>query len=161
MSATRDVLAGLVALVQGSTGATVCAVPSGTFRRVATPVEELPAGAAGRPTPFNLRGLRLITTGWESGATSGSRLMGTHELELVFAYSSRPHDDLELISDIADDETLLRRVLEYEPNIALTTGWTACRIVSSETRSGGEGDPAPLVLLVVGVEVDHREVRLS
>jgi hypothetical protein len=128
-------------------------------------IERLGANAcAVRPRPFNLRDWRLVDGEYEPGdLSSGSYMRRSHEVDLVVGYGNMPQQQLTIEREIADDEELLERVLTWEPNIALTASWTGCRVVGSQLTDSGdvEGDsPPPVRLLVMTLEVSHREKRI-
>lgn len=165
MSALSNILTGLKDLMEGTTGVAVNKITSRQFEYVSSPVEELKVRSSKRPRPFNILQPVLEGGSAELGdMTARTKMRGEHRLELKVAYPSMPHDELTLLGDIADDETTFRKVLEYEPNIALTSGWTGCSIVGSEVRDvEGEGGDAPpkSKLLVITLSVSHRDTRIS
>ena len=161
--AMRGALAGLVSLLEGATGTTECHIDAGQFQRVDPPVETLEVSPAGRPLPFNLRRPRLISGSEEMGdATSGSMMRGAHAVELRIAYPAQPHDDLEALSDILDDETSIRAALEYQPNIELTADWCGCSVAGSDIEDvTDENDQPVLRVLVLELELRHQDERTS
>lgn len=160
-----NILAGLVSLLEGSSGESANCIQPGQFKYTSSPVEELKLRSSGRPLPFNIRDISLAVGSQELGdMTAASKMRGAHGIEIHIAYSSRPHDDLTLMGIIADDETALRSVLEYEPNIALTSGWTGCSITGTAVQDvDGEEDNAPpkLRVLVLSLSVSHRDTRIT
>lgn len=163
MSAMAGILAGLRDLIEGATGQSTCKVAPGRFKHVTIDVEKLGPNAGSRPPrPFSLDHPGLVAGAAELGdMTSASHMRTQHQLDIKIAYGPKPQRLLELDQEIEDDELQLCRALELEANIALTAGWTGCRIVGTTVREGGEGDPPPLVLLVVTLEVDHRDARMT
>ena len=156
-------MTGIRSLMVGDTGTTGCKVPKKRFHHTPERVERLGANAAShRPYPFNIRDPRSTDGEHVPGdLTSGSYMRRAHELDLVIAYGNRPQQQLSLQQIMQDDEELLARVLEYEPNVALTSNWTGCKIIDTRTEDAGATDPPPLRLLYITIEVSHRERRLD
>lgn len=163
MSAVSNIIDAIVDLMTGKTGATDCKVPSGRFRYSDIVVEATGANAAsGRPYPFNVRDPELTDGEYSPGdVTSGSYMRRSHTVEIAVAYGNRPQQQRDLQKIIQDDEELLERVLTWEPNIALTDGWTGCEVVSSVTGDAGESESPQMRILYLELEVSHRERRLD
>lgn len=163
MSAMRAIMGGIVDLLQGKTGATECRIPTQRFRHSNVGVRSLGPNAASRaPRPFSFESLALLDSGEAQGdLTSGTGMRGQHRLVLEIAYGDMPQQRREILSDIADDETDIRRVLEYEPNIALTSEWTGCRVASTSIDLAGDDDVQSMRILVVELEIDHHETRIT
>jgi len=161
--AMRAALGGLVSLLEGTTGATECHIDAGQFSRVDPRVETLEVSPAARPYPFNVRRPRLVSGSEEMGdLTSGSMMRGAHAVEVRIAYPAQPHDDLELLCDILDDETAIRAALEYEPNIDLTADWCGCLVVGSEVEDILDENEQPVLrVLVLEVELRTHDERTT
>ncbi len=163
---TSNALDGLVALLEGTAGATEAHIDAGRFHRVDEPVEDLRAAPSSRPLPFNLRRPRLASGPGERGdMTSGSRMRSEWLVELAIAYPAKPHDELAAAKELLDDVTQLLAVLEYEPNVDGTTytGWTGCTVedVTDEDVAGGGDSPPLLRLLTVGLRLTAEDARTT
>lgn len=130
------------------------------FRLIFQDVETLPArGCARAPYPFNVRAPRAVPPNDAiSSWTSGSHQEGSHELEVAVAYADRP-EVLTLDTEIQEDAARIRRVLEWTPNWALTTGWCGLETLNTEIVPVAKGTEDLLVVLAVRLRVDHREDR--
>jgi hypothetical protein len=165
-SGASNALTGIVALLEGTAGATECKIAASRFRRVDDPVEDLRVAPSSRPLPFNVGMPRLASGPSERGdMTSGSTMRGEWRVELVIAYGARPHDELTLAQEILDDVTALVGVLEYEPNVDGTTyaGWVGCAVEDvayDEVIGAGEAPPL-LRLLIVTLAVTTHDARTT
>jgi hypothetical protein len=157
--AVGPILAALKGLLEGATGATELHIDVGRFEHVEADIESIGANrCTRRPRPFNLRSIRLLPDGSTGDLTSGTYRRGAHSLEIWIGYGVSPHADLDLEIEIAGDEAIIRHVLEYEPNVALTPEWEGCEVVDAQRASMVDETDKPIAkILQLTIEVSHRE----
>lgn len=154
------IMAAIASLLQGDTGAGRI-MTAGLFKEAEVDVETLPArGCAKRPNPFNVREPRPVgpqhaVSSW----TSGDYQEGSEELVIVVAYADTP-EPKELEIAMRSDFAEIRRVLEWDANWALTTGWCGAEVLRAEMVPEEDAEGAGLLLLLdMTVRVDYRENR--
>lgn len=155
---------GITALMEGTTGATNCKISSGRFKYIDQPVREIRQGPSRIPRPFNIVRPELDIGSEELGdMTARTKMRGASTIVLEIAYGAKPHDQRSILATIEDDKVEIRRVLEYEANVALTSGWTGCSVIggSIEDVDAGEDSPERVKILVITLSVSHRDTRIS
>jgi hypothetical protein len=145
-------------------------IPRGRFRAVEVIPEKLgPQSGATPRYPF-----LVLSTGYlgdvdsPTDATGGSYLYGRYGMQITVGYGQRPQREGELDDEITCDVLRIRDVLTAEQNWGLTDdlgatwtdgAWTGCLVTGSDLEEAGEGDPPPVRLSIITLEIDFRQRR--
>jgi hypothetical protein len=145
-------------------------IPRGRFRSVEKIPEDCgPASGATPRYPF-----LVLSTGYlgdvdsPTDATGGTYLYGRYGMEITIGYGYRPQREGALDDEITGDVLRIRDVLTAEQNWELTDdlgapwtggGWTGCLFTGSDLEEAGEGDPPPVRLSLIKLEVNFRQER--
>lgn len=162
-----DIKGGIADLLEGKSGYNEgnpnCDryIPRGRFRHVKTEIDRAgPEGGAEPRFPFTVRTDGYAgATDTPADATGGTYLYGRYRLTIEVGYGNRPQKEDELDSQIASDTLTIIDVLVAEQNWVGVDGWSGCEVMSSFMREGGEGDPPPMVISTIDIEVVYRQKR--
>jgi len=137
-------------------------IERGRFRRVDTDVELAgPQGGAEQRSPFLVSdGGYAGDSGTPTDGTAGSYLYGVHRLVIEIGYGARRQKETALARQMSSDLRAIINTLVEEMNHTLVEGWCGCTVLpGGPPEEAGEGDPAPIRIQVITIEVTYRYYR--
>ena len=161
MAIQSNILDGIIALVQGTTGSGRT-VTAALFKHREESLEEVgPQAAAKTPRPFELTDYAGTESLDTPSNVSGSEVYGAAEVLLRVGYAGKPTKQHTTRKAILDQERTLRRALEWPPNWVITSGWVGCVVGDSAIEDISEDDDFQHLALEIPLTIDWRDNRTT